>query len=292
MAWIDTAVHDISQVFRLPIAPTVVRPPPSSGGPAKGFEPTDPLLLKAPGRELEEPERDPLELRDLEALDDIPLPEEGPGLVSEAIAWYESFHYLGFQPIWGTYFRAGRMAKLAERWRRSDGAPPSEFRSYFRSLFRLLLRHELFHAQVDLFALQAELITRREVYWPYHHGVYVPFRHQPDPMWLEEALAEAAAMRTRTPHRHHYEAMARRGAPGYRDFGPWVKPPDFQHGLALLSEQVLDLVRFPSGHRPAVAFPEIGGVFGLKERQVPRHLVELHEVPPGLRALVIDEVSR
>jgi hypothetical protein len=111
---------------------------------------------------------------------------------AEAFGWYQSFHAWDGDH-WGIYLHTARMVDatrlLIERL--SGAGCRASLQDAFEVIVRLIWEHEFFHARLDCFALERELLGERALALPYTENVYA--KTQGTRGALEEALANYAA---------------------------------------------------------------------------------------------------
>lgn len=160
---------------------------------------------------------------------DANLPEP-PANVStlgaDALAFYLPFHF--YRERWGIYVLSSGVLHLASELK--GGALSKGDEAYLEVADWILIEHEQFHANTEIAATRAELISRQSLYRPYFCDS-VAASH-------EEALANANAIRWALTSNEdpldvqpNLETWMKRQGPGYCDYHRWVSSRLFTSGL-------------------------------------------------------------
>jgi hypothetical protein len=188
----------VPDAFNTPRREDVVKPKPAA---ALASEPRENLSREQIVRALDGPRR-----RDGAKVPGEPYPEvslEESGV--EALAWYQP-HHVWSEGTWGIYLHAEAMLGFAEGLRRKLDNKGVKARGIALPLaLMLVLRHELFHAEVELASTWLELTSQGPRHLRYSQKVYEPCLDlalnrkgppdfDPEQDLLEEALANWCSM--------------------------------------------------------------------------------------------------
>jgi len=179
--WLQAALTDVPHAFRSPLLATA-QPP--SGLTADALVPVELSNVLAAGNGAEG--NDPLDV--VNARTQEVVRRAG----AEALGWYQSFHAWD-EDHWGIYLHTARLVDVTRLLfeRLSEAGRPASLEDAFEVIVRLIWEHEFFHARLDFFSLERELLGERALALPYTENVYS--KTQGTRGALEEALANYAA---------------------------------------------------------------------------------------------------
>ena len=195
-----------------------------------------------------------------------------PSSVSpDRLAWYVSFHHVGYP--WGIFYDEKAIFDHVVRLYLEFEDKHRDIVDLFQKVIYAITIHELFHYRVDVFALNLEMATGRQVYLPYMDTVYRP--NFATPGCLEEALANASTLvRSLGSVRDVLYAWYKRCSDGYSQFDWYDHPDTFESGLVKLMNQICEGCANPALDHPHW-FPELSWddpYYG--SSQVPRYIVD------------------
>ena len=153
-------------------------------------------------------------------------PANVSSLGADALAFYLPFHF--YREGWGIYVLSSGVLHLASVLK--GGALRAGDEAYLEVADWILIEHEQFHANTEIAATRAELVSRQSLYRPYFRdSVAAPH---------EEALANANAIRWALTSNEdpldvqpNLETWMKRQGPGYCDYHRWVSSRLFTSGL-------------------------------------------------------------